>query len=69
MSMHQTATFLFFLSLSLLHGCDAAPPSRDDLGHIVFDTTEVPGADEAYSLPKHLRPTPAEEEVMERLPH
>ncbi|HEX7378135.1 MAG TPA: hypothetical protein VF278_13540 [Pirellulales bacterium] len=53
--MHRTATTLFFLSTAMLFGCGAQPPSREELGRIAFKASEVPGADDAYSLPEYLR--------------
>jgi hypothetical protein len=39
-----------FLTLPLLSGCGPAL-SEEDLGTVVFDVPEVPGADEPYPFP------------------
>jgi hypothetical protein len=57
--MTRAARFLslFFVlaAASLITGCDPSPPSREELGRIVFSESEVPGADETYTLPERLR--------------
>lgn len=55
--MPRTARLLFLFCLPILSGCGAEPPRREELGRIVFSAAEVPGAEEAYSLPEYLRET------------
>lgn len=66
--MHRTITLLFFICLPLFCGCGAEPPSLEELGRIVFSASEVPGADEPYSLPEYLREAPAESDPLKRAP-
>jgi hypothetical protein len=37
------------------NGCEPAPPSRQELGRIVFNESEVPGTDKPYIVPEYLR--------------
>lgn len=50
--MHR---ILVFLCVPFFSGCEAEPPSREELGRIVFSASDVPGADKPYSLPEYLR--------------
>lgn len=38
----------------LISGCEPAPPSRQELGRIVFNESDVPGADKPYVVPGYL---------------
>lgn len=42
------------LCLAMAIGCAPPPPSIEDLGQIVYDPTQVPGADRSYTLPHGL---------------
>ncbi|HEX7450036.1 MAG TPA: hypothetical protein VF306_20920 [Pirellulales bacterium] len=42
------------LCLAIAIGCAPPPPSIEDLGQIVYDPTQVPGADRPYTLPHGL---------------
>jgi hypothetical protein len=57
--MRRTTRLLYLFSLlapaCLISGCEPPPPSREELGRIVFSESEVPGADDTYQLPEHLR--------------
>ena len=64
--MRPTTKLLYLLFLfataCLTTGCGPSPPSRQELGRIVFIESEVPGADEPYELPERIRNAkPAEE--------
>jgi len=54
---------LFFVlaAASLIAGCDPPPPSSEELGRIVFSESEVPGANEAYTVPKRIEELKADE--------
>ncbi|HWB09042.1 MAG TPA: hypothetical protein VG826_07455 [Pirellulales bacterium] len=47
----------------LITGCEPSPPSREELGRIVFSQSEVPGNSNTYVLPEHLRDFKAKEET------
>lgn len=42
------------LCLSGVLGCEPAPPPTDDLGQIIYDPKEVPGANRKYTLPDRI---------------
>lgn len=47
----------------LAGGCDPPPPNLQELGRIAFAESEVPGADQGYTMPERLREnTPDEAE-------
>jgi hypothetical protein len=66
--MHRTLPLLLMFFLPLLSGCEAEPPSRQELGRIVFNPAEVPGADKPYTLPEYLRNAPPAPEPPKRAP-
>ncbi|HEV3340214.1 MAG TPA: hypothetical protein VG125_07645 [Pirellulales bacterium] len=48
---------LFFVlaATCLITGCEPSPPSKEELGRVVFKESEVPGAEETYTVPERLR--------------
>lgn len=42
------------LCLAAAIGCSPPPPTVEDLGQIVYDPSQVPGADRPYTLPHGL---------------
>jgi hypothetical protein len=49
--MHRFST-LAVVSLLCCAGCEAEPPKPQDLGRIVYDTSEIPGINEANQAPE-----------------
>ncbi|OYV86579.1 MAG: hypothetical protein B7Z73_11515 [Planctomycetia bacterium 21-64-5] len=47
--------FFVLIGACLTVGCEPPPPKPQDLGRIVYNPAEVPGADQPYALPEHLR--------------
>ena len=43
------------MALSFTAGCEPPPPKPQDLGRVVFNPMEVPGANTSYAMPDHLR--------------
>jgi hypothetical protein len=69
--MTQTEKLLsvvLVLSGCVLCGCEAEPPSREELGRIVYSESDVPGADKPYALPEYLRKAPPAPEPEGRKP-
>jgi hypothetical protein len=70
--MTQTTTLLRHVSLfgiaCLISGCDPAPPSRQELGRIVFNEADVPGADKPYVVPEYLLELKPNEQMNEQRP-
>lgn len=66
--MYRVPAILCFICLPLLSGCEAEPPSREELGRIVFSPSEVPGADKPYTLPDYLREDDSQSDPSRRAP-
>lgn len=57
MSMHPL--LLVLLLIAILTGCGPSIDTRD-LGTIVFEVPQVPGADQPFELPPEAGPSPPE---------
>lgn len=66
--MNRAILTIACLGLCILSGCEPAPPSREELGILVFDEAKVPGADKPYTLPEYLRKAPPAPEPEGRKP-
>jgi hypothetical protein len=53
--MNRAILKISCVGLCLLCGCEGKPPSREELGTLVFDEAKVPGADKPYTLPEYLQ--------------
>lgn len=56
--MTPTKTLISVTLLSaacLTAGCEPPPPTPKDLGRVVFNPAEVPGAETPYAMPDYLR--------------
>jgi hypothetical protein len=60
--------FSLFATACLIAGCEPPPPSPQELGRIVFNESEVPGANETYELPERIRNAQPAEEPPRRMP-
>lgn len=59
---------LVFTAVLIISGCEPTPPGRQELGKIVFNESEVPGADKPYVVPEYLLEL-APDEAKKQRPH
>lgn len=52
--INNSAYLCLLSAVFITSGCEPAPPSPQELGRIVFNESEVPGADKPYVLPEYL---------------